>query len=302
MHCLLIMNKSQNKNVFLTFLQPKNGSVSPFGPLYQQKWHFSPPFHISLKKGTPFGPSFPVGSTSPWGWSVLVNCEADFYLIKRFLKVYTGYVKWCEIIIWLTVCIHRDSAVSPEDQHWLSKFSRYLRFYTFIIAWFAINLKAMLEVLTLGVRPEKYFLLSAGDYIMFVCEMYVWVGGNIVILRVKILFKILVRKGVYIYRPLATFITVLLVLYYFGCLYYFITYTRVAINSLFFSYSCLDPQQSIVYSYAGTCTALNYYCISMLFGCNILILLVLTTDNSVCQILSFSKVFDKKKFLLSDMT
>ena len=33
----------------------------------------------------------------------------------------------------------------------------------------------------------------------------------------------------------------------------------------------------------------------MLFGCNILILLVLTTDNSVCQILSFSKVFDKKK-------
>lgn len=110
-----------------------------------------------------------------------------------------------------------------------------INFYTFIIAWFAINLKAMLEVLTLGVRPEKYFLLSAGDYIMFVCEMYVWVGGNIVILRVKILFKILVRKGVYVYRPLATFITVLLVLYYFGCLYYFITYTRVAINSLFFS-------------------------------------------------------------------
>ena len=40
MHCLWNMNKSRNGNVLSTFLQPKNASVSPFGPFYRPKDRF----------------------------------------------------------------------------------------------------------------------------------------------------------------------------------------------------------------------------------------------------------------------
>ena len=41
------MNKSQYQNVFSTPLQPKNASVSPFGPFYYRpKWPISVTFHV----------------------------------------------------------------------------------------------------------------------------------------------------------------------------------------------------------------------------------------------------------------
>ena len=39
----------RNQNVLLTFSQPKNASVSLFGPYYRPKWQISLPFHIQVK-------------------------------------------------------------------------------------------------------------------------------------------------------------------------------------------------------------------------------------------------------------
>ena len=52
----LSMNKSQYQNIFSTFIQPKNASVSHFGPFYYRpKWRISLTFHIpQLVKSQPF--------------------------------------------------------------------------------------------------------------------------------------------------------------------------------------------------------------------------------------------------------
>lgn len=146
------------------------------------------------------------------------------------------YVKWCDNIIWLTVCmvaylfhiIHFHSqrfCRIPRGPTLTFKIQQVLKILYIHNCLVCNKSKSCVGSIknrnftTLDVRPEECFLLWARDYIMFVCA-----GGNIIILRidigrVKILVIILQRKGVYVYRPLATFITV----------------TRLAINSLFFS-------------------------------------------------------------------
>ena len=94
------MNKSQNQNVFLTFWQPSDASVSLFGPFYRPFYILQPvnpyPFiYLKPESGTLFGRSLSV-------WAILESTPQDlawFYTYMQMLFLSTNSLRY-EIIFY----------------------------------------------------------------------------------------------------------------------------------------------------------------------------------------------------------